>query len=173
MHAIIVRIDFLTPLLGKDHLVLGSVHFHNDRIKKPVAGPRLVESWMSAVEQHHCDLFGFDVNQGLIKLMKRLRGFVIVPGIGRDCVGFGVPTDSAFTDWKRTPRYLVTYLPDLTLASSDQATHFACMCTFRADNNRKRNEETSKKAKRRQNAARKARRQYAKIAEQTSTNTQF
>ena len=81
MHAIIVRIDFLTPLLGKDHLVLGSVHFHNDRIKKPEAGPMLVESWMPAVEQHHCDLSGFDVNQGLIKLMKRMRGFEIAPGI--------------------------------------------------------------------------------------------
>ena len=81
MQAVIVRDDFLTLLLGKDYLVLGSVHFHNDRIRKNVAGPVLVESWMSAVEQHHCDLFGFDVNQGLIKLMKRMRGFVIAPEI--------------------------------------------------------------------------------------------
>ena len=110
MQGIIVRVDFLTPLLGKDYLVLGSVHFHNDRIRKNVAGPVLVESWMSAVEQHHCDLIGFDVNQGLIKLMKGLRGFVIVPGIDRYCVGVGVPTDSAFTDWKKTRRNLITYL---------------------------------------------------------------
>ena len=169
MQAIIVRVDFPTPFLGKDSLVLGSVHFHNDRIKKPVAGPRLVESWMSAVEQYHCDLFGFDANQGLIKLMKRMRGFVIVPGIDRDCVGFGVPTDSAFTDWEKTPTYLVTYLPDLTLASSDQATHFVCMCTFRANKIRKRNEETQKETKRRQDAARKARRLDAKMAAKPST----
>ena len=169
MQAVIVRDDLLTSLLGKDYLVLGSVHFHNDRIKKPVAGPRLVESWMSAVEQYHCDLFGFDANQGLIKLMKRMRGFVIVPGIDRDCVGFGVPTDSAFTDWKKTRRNLITDLPEFTLASSDQATHFVCMCTFRANKIRKRNEETRKKAKRRQDAARKARRLDAKMAAKPST----
>ena len=42
MYGVIVQVKFSTKIAGHESLVVGSVHFHNDRIKKPVAGMDLV-----------------------------------------------------------------------------------------------------------------------------------
>ena len=42
MYGVIVRVEFSTKIAGHESLVLGNVHVHNDRIKKPVAGMDLV-----------------------------------------------------------------------------------------------------------------------------------
>jgi len=158
MYGVIVRVEFSTKIAGHGSLVLGSVHFHNDRIKRPVAGMDLVTNWCGAISRFKCDVFGFDANQGVSKLRSVMKGQIIIPPFARDCVGLGLPEWSKLLNHEKWPRYICTYLPDISLSLGDKSTHFVTVCTFRPGKGRRRNEHTKKTLKKRQQAARDARR---------------
>ena len=171
MYGVIVRVEFSTKIAGHESLVLGSVHFHNDRIRKPVAGMDLVTNWCGAISRFKCDVFGFDANQGVSKLSSVMKGQIILLPRERDCVGLGLPEGSKLLNHEKWPRYICTFLPDISLSMSDRSTHYVTVCTFRSGKRRRRNEDTKKAAKQRQEAARKARK--ASGAAASTSNEDF
>ena len=101
MTGFLASVRFKTPLAGLDELVLGSVHFHQDRVKKPVAGQMLVDRWLKAVSDHSCDIFGFDANQGVPMLVRSMAGVIIKPAGGKNCVGLRIPKNSRLIEHVR------------------------------------------------------------------------
>ena len=137
---------------------LQDMSLHNDRIRKPVAGMDLVTNWCGAISRFKCDVFGFDANQGVSKLSSVMKGQIILLPRERDCVGLGLTEGSKLLNHEEWPRYICTFLPNISLSMSDRSTHYVTVCTFRSGKRRRRNEDTKKAAKQRQEAARKARR---------------
>ena len=173
---LIAKQTFKIPYAGLADLVSASVHLNNVQAKKSLVPVQIGQEFWAAAKEHKVDIVGWDLNMGTVKfcdpLMRHGGGVVLRSPPEQDCAGFVIPCWSQLARHRAHCRYVSFFGQDLGFAPRDSDSHYLITGIFTAPDTRSRgdrNPETLALARRRQEAARKARKAAAKAASAGST----